>query len=426
MNTDPNGAGRDRPAVGPADEAATAPELGATSAPTADAASTSSSPGQAEQLPGVGAGEPEPPEGAPGAGAKAPTRTVKKTASASKPANLRELIERVYRDPAGRPVRMSRTGLSALVVTSGADALSPQWLSDLARKDPLLRVPPRLLAWAATLKPSDPVQQALIELTHRVLAIHPIYRHYVANPTGTDPDQPPFASSAKVADAAKKVTSESLDVDPSAYRDAQRGLLRDNAVISFALLWVLRGQWTSAQFIAEMTDAVWSRPTTEAVSNADIAVALVTAGERQALNHLVGHFLRELRKLSAQLNQAGNETSAERQRAQRSESENLALREAIASERSHSESLAEQVTALTAEIEAERKSRFVDTSHMVDDYEILRTQVIRRLGSQVELLGDGLHALRSGSTPVAEEFVDRALTAIQQEIGRLKELGGAR
>ncbi|MEH0820480.1 MULTISPECIES: hypothetical protein [unclassified Micromonospora] len=426
MNTDPNGAGTDGPAGGPADEAATVPRLEGpdASAPTADADSAPASPGQAKQVPV--SGERESREGAARAGAKVPTTAGKKTpARAFKPANLRELIEHAYRDP-GRPVRLSRNMLSALVVTSGADALGSQWLSDLARKDPFLRVPPRLLAGAATLTPNDPVRQALIELTHRVLAIHPIYHYYVANPTGTDPDQPPFVSSAKVSDAAKKVTPDSLHVAPSAYRDAQRGLLRDNAVISFALLWVLQGHWTSAQFIAEMTSAVWSRPATEAVSSADIAVALVTAGEKHALNPLVGHFLVEHQKLTAQLNQAKDETSAERQRADRSESDNLALREAIASERSRSESLAEQVTALTSDIETERTNRFVDKSHMVDDYEVLRTQVIRRLGSQVQLLSDGLHALRSGSTPVAEEFVDRALTAIQQEVARLKELGGTR
>jgi hypothetical protein len=364
-------------------------------------------------------------EGAARAGAKAAPAGKKASARAAKPANLGELIEHAYRDP-GRPVRLSRNELSALVVTSGADAPGRHWLSDLARKDPFLRVPARLLAAASILRPNDPVRQALIELTHRVLANHPIYHHYVANPTGADADQPPFVSSAKVSDAAKKVTAENLDVEPTAYRDAQRELLRDNAVISFALLWVLQGQWTRDQFIAEMTSAVWSRPATEAVSHADVAVALVTAGERQVLNHLVGHFTTELQKLTAQLHQAKDETSAERQRADRAETDNRALREAVESERSRSETLAEQVTALRADIEAERTNRFVDKSHMTDDYEVLRTQVIRRLGSQVELLSDGLHALRGGSTPVAEEFVDRALTAIKQEVARLKELGGTR
>ncbi|MEV0561566.1 hypothetical protein [Dactylosporangium sp. NPDC050588] len=426
MNTDPNGAGTDGPAGDPADEAATVPRLESPDASesTVDADSAPASPGQAEQVPG--SGEREPRKDAARAGAKAPTTARKQTpARASKPANLRELIERAYQDPR-RHVRLPKNELSALVVTSGADMPGPQWLPDLARKDPFLRVPPRLLATAATLDPNHPVRQALIDLTHRILTIHPLYRHYVANPTGTDPDQPPIASSAKVSDAAKKVTPETLDVEPSDYRNDQRGLLRDNAVVSFALLWVLQGHWTIAQFISEMTSAVWSRPTTEAVSSADIAVALVTVGERHALNHLVGHFLVELQKLTAQLNRAKDETSAERQRADRSEADNLALREALASERSRSESLADQVTALTSDIETERTNRFVDNSHMVDDYEILRTQVIRRLGSQVALLSDGLHALRSGSTPVAEEFVDRALTSIHQEVARLKELGGTR
>lgn len=425
MNTDPNGAGREGPAVGPAAEAATAPRLEGVSASSADADSVPASPVQPEQAPRES--EREPHERAPRAGSTAVRRAGKKTpARAPRPASLRELVEHAYRDPALRPARLSSKGLSELVVTSGRDdTLSPQWLSDLAGRDPFLRVPPRLLAGAATLKANDPVRQALIELTHRFLAIHPIYRYYVANQTGTDTGEPPFASGARVSDAAKRVTAESLEVDPGAYQDSQRKLLRDNAVISFALLWVLQGHWTSAQFMTEMTAAVWSQPTTEAVSSADIAVALVTAGERHALNHLVGHFLAERRQLTAQLNQAKGEAGAERQRADRLASDNLDLREAIASERSRSESLAEQAIALTSEIEAERKNRFVDTSHMVDDYENLRTQVIRRVGGQVELLSDGLHALRSGSTTVAEEFVDRALTAIQQEVARLKDLGGA-
>jgi hypothetical protein len=62
-------------------------------------------------------------------------------------------------------------------------------------------------------------------------------------------------------------------------------------------------------------------------------------------HHLVGHFLVELQKLTAQPNQAKDETSAERQRADRSESDNLALLEALASERSRSESLGDQVAA---------------------------------------------------------------------------------
>ena len=68
----------------------------------------------------------------------------------------------------------------------------------------------------------------------------------------------------------------------------------------------------------------------------------------------------------------------------------------------------------------------MDKSHLADDYEVLRTQVIRRLSAQVGLLRDGLHALRNGRTGVAEEFLDRSLTAIEGEVTRLKDLDGGR
>jgi len=77
---------------------------------------------------------------------------------------------------------------------------------------------------------------------------------------------------------------------------------------------------------------------------------------------------------------------------------------------------------LDAQLEKEQKGRFADEVHAVDDYENLRTQIIRQLSGQVNLLSDGLHALRNGSIAVADEFVDRALAKIDAEVKRLKEL----
>lgn len=420
MNTDPNGTGTDGSARGPADNATSRPESLDVSAPPADAESIAAPP-RAD-----GPDEEKPSENAARASANASATARRRPAARPpKPASVVELVERAYGDP-GRKVRLPRSELAALVLTSGADAMDTQWLSDLVRKDPLLKVPPGLLTAAAALKPNEPVRQALVALTHRALALHPIFRHYVAVPAGTDSDQPASGTSARVSDAAQKLTPDDLGIESSAYRSPQRELLRNNAVTSFALLWVLDGLWTSARFIAEMTETVWSRPVAEAVSSADIAAALVAADEKRALDHLVGHFMVDRRKLVAQLAQAKDERAADQQRADRSESENLALRDAVVSEQARCKSLADRVADLTSEIEAERTSRFVDNSHMTDDYEGLRTRVIRRLSSQVEMLSDGLHALRNGSTPVAEEFIDRALTAIQQEVKTLKELGGTR
>jgi hypothetical protein len=77
---------------------------------------------------------------------------------------------------------------------------------------------------------------------------------------------------------------------------------------------------------------------------------------------------------------------------------------------------------LAQQLAAERNDRRVDKSHLVDDYEALRTQIIRKLSFQVDLLGDALYAIRSGEKAVAEEFVDRALRKIDGEVKRLRAL----
>jgi hypothetical protein len=51
-------------------------------------------------------------------------------------------------------------------------------------------------------------------------------------------------------------------------------------------------------------------------------------------------------------------------------------------------------------------------AHIIADLSADRATAIRALKSSSELLTDGLHALRNGSPNVADEFMDRAITAI--------------
>jgi hypothetical protein len=58
-------------------------------------------------------------------------------------------------------------------------------------------------------------------------------------------------------------------------------------------------------------------------------------------------------------------------------------------------------------------------SHLVDDTEKTRAHALRTIREQNELLSDALHAIRHGSYATAEEFVDRALTALTAEANTL-------
>ena len=99
-----------------------------------------------------------------------------------------------------------------------------------------------------------------------------------------------------------------------------------------------------------------------------------------------------------------------------------ALSAELDAERQRAAQLASELAALRKALTAERSSRVVDQSHHVDDFETLRTRVLRQLSAQADLLADSLHALRHGSTDIAEEFVDRSLTAITKEVTQLKEM----
>jgi type II secretory pathway predicted ATPase ExeA len=84
-----------------------------------------------------------------------------------------------------------------------------------------------------------------------------------------------------------------------------------------------------------------------------------------------------------------------------------------------------ELAALRASLAEEVQKGDVSRSHLTDDFETLRGEVLRRLTDQVDLMSDGLHALRAGHTSIADEYVDRALRAITAEASRLRGIGRA-
>lgn len=63
-------------------------------------------------------------------------------------------------------------------------------------------------------------------------------------------------------------------------------------------------------------------------------------------------------------------------------------------------------------------------SHLIDDYETVRTHALRTLLRQTDLLDDALHALRNGSPHVTDEFVERVRDDIDAEIAWLRGRSG--
>jgi hypothetical protein len=74
-------------------------------------------------------------------------------------------------------------------------------------------------------------------------------------------------------------------------------------------------------------------------------------------------------------------------------------------------------------LQAERRDHEHTRAHLQDDFEQLRTRLLRRIKSEVNLLTEGLHALRRDppKVHVMEDHAERALDALRKAVKELED-----
>lgn len=337
-----------------------------------------------------------------------------------RPDTILALIEYAYGE-GGRKLNLARKDLDELALDPDAAQAEIEAVRRLAAADPLLGVPQSLLAAVAELGANANVLRRILELVLTALASHKLFEGQLGPLTGAQGQ--PALTALEVSNGVQKLTFDALGFrQASDFKGATRERLRVNAVTAFELLLVLRDHLTLEQFVKDMATLVWRAPLQRSVPKA--AALMVSAKNADALSQLSRHFEASLQSSTKEIEVARAQAMYQRRLTEQAEALTRTLSADLGTERSSTAELATQMNDLIQRLSAEQSRRVVDKSHHVDDYETLRTKVIRRLTTQVELLSDGLHALRHGSTDVAEEFVDRALNAIDGEIRRLKDLDG--
>jgi hypothetical protein len=335
----------------------------------------------------------------------------------ARPQSISELFEYAYGE-AGRKLNLARD-LTDITVEPEAAQSEIDLVLRLAAVDPFLAVPPHLLAATAEINTRSHVRERILKLTLVAVGSHKLFE--TAAERLVDPEAEPILTAREVSSLAKTFTFELADTEQAPERRAAlRERVRVNAVTAFVLLRVLRDGWTADQFIQAMGALVWDGPLQRSAPR--MAALLATAKNGDALSQLSRYFESQLIDAQIQTSAAIRRANELERRANSAEAEVRALAAEVDIGRSR---LAEQQTLiqhLEEQLDSERSNRLVDKSHLVDDYEALRTQMIRRLSAQVDLLGDALDAIRIGEPAVAEEFVDRALRKIDGEVTRLREL----
>ncbi|MCW3767780.1 MULTISPECIES: hypothetical protein [Paenarthrobacter] len=339
------------------------------------------------------------------------------TARKETPKSILALFEFAYREP-GRKLNLTRKALDDIPLQPNAAQDEVDAVRRLVQTDPFLNVPPNVLAAVAELGAERRVRERILDLVLEAMDNHSVFKNRI-RPWMEAQTQAP---TQQVIEAVKEAKFNELGLQkPSDLTEATRERLRVNAVTTVALMSVLRGMPLD-HFIDDMSTHIWKKHMDR--NEARAAAVLSAAKNTDALHYLSQRFTTRVQDSDAGRERATIQAREYELRAIRAEALGKQRLSDLDSERTRSARLEAEIDDLKRRLAAEQSSRIVDRSHHVDDYEILRTQVIRRLTNQVELLNDGLHALRNGSTDVAEEFVDRALNAIGGEVKRLKEIDG--
>ncbi|MFX1821428.1 hypothetical protein PV768_16740 [Pseudarthrobacter sp. CC4] len=335
-----------------------------------------------------------------------------------RPKSILALIEFAYGEE-GRKLNLARRDLRELSLQPDAAQAETDAVRRLAVGDPCLAVPPSLLAAVAELGPELPVRRRILDLVLVAFASHKVFENRLERLTGVPGS--PVLTAQEMNEAAKRITFDTLGLHTASdFNEGARERLRVNAVTAFGLFRVLHDHWTADQFIGDMAAWIWNAPRDRSVPR--VAALLATAKNSDALSQLSRHSEVRLQESTMATEKALAQARREELRAVTAEASAKRLSAELEDAIARTAELGAEAETLKRRLSAEQSNRVVDQSHHVDDYEALRTQVIRRLTRQAELLSKGLHALRNGSANVADEFVDRAMSAIDSEIARLKDL----
>jgi hypothetical protein len=203
-------------------------------------------------------------------------------------------------------------------------------------------------------------------------------------------------------------------------RTADRRALRDNAILSVALLLAIKHDWTTMALADCLDTHLWQENL--AATKIRSERALLADGTSPATLALVARAWRE--RLTQQARKTV-EAEAELHGARRRWQEALRRADELAQAKEQMENVLarreEAIANLQRELASEREHRRIEKSHAVDDYESLRSQLVRGLAQQISLLEDALHALRHERVAVTDEYVERVIESLREDLQRLRD-----
>lgn len=327
--------------------------------------------------------------------------------------SMRELWQHAYEKPS-ITLQVSREDLAGLRPKEGELFEIRELISARAREDAANQVPFRVLVAVLDSTAQREVRQRAGELAAHALAEGAGLGSLLSWPLPKDSATPQqILETARAAAKGRGLT------------DVRATTAGEYALRTFSLLLVMSTHWNTASVARNALGLLGSPSQLQRSKEYASAAAVLNAMDRDALALLTEVMLSEAKKVERRASEAERE-------AQRRAAEGKQLRAVVDRAAAREDGLREQlarredeVITLRATLTETQQKGAVDRSHLADDFETLRGEVLRKLSGQTELLSDGLHALRAGHIEIADEYVDRALRAITAEVARLRDNGRA-
>lgn len=304
---------------------------------------------------------------------------------------------------------------SAVAIAGAPAPGSEFWerLAKIAQEDRTLAVPRQVLLAGIPHKASVKTWSLLLDVCLAALRSNSATSELApllvtATPESEDGEQ--LLSRAADTNVSRMETPDGKKL----FTPAQAAAVRSN-VVAFVGVWMVavRG-WTSSRCIRAMYEQVWAE-SGRGLSVADTWRRLTEVRDPTSLGLAAGAFVQEMK-----------ERAQEAELARRSESVALLRIEELTSQVSALKAQVQQQderhTAVLRQLDDARREHQTAVSHLRDDYERLRSKVLRRLTREVELLDEGMLALKR-EPPKVHVMVDhgeRAMGGLRDEIRSLQ------
>lgn len=288
----------------------------------------------------------------------------------------------------------------------------------LSKNDSLLAVPRQIVFAVQEIDGPPLIRQEVHRFLSDVLKRHPLYQHNNLVPViaNTDDAIEPLEAIRIVAKLSPKALASLTGLENPKPKDVEA--LRSNAINCLVLwLWKSRGQQVN-RMIRWLYEGYWSAVTPSDASSTTFLKVVTSITEVTGVGMACQQFKTDADEsaLRATELQAKIDSLLVEIRGLRQTVGDL---EEVIFQRDNT------ISGLSQELDAERSAHANSRSHLGDDFEHMRSNVVRCLKREVSLLTEGLQALRKDppKVRVMDDHAERVLEGLQAAMKDLEEEG---